>query len=192
MKPRWLVLAGAWVALAAAVHLGAVWALPRLIMQRVLGQVGTEQAAGGVLQPPLVDHTQRRVVMPSPDLLYALCTIDLGQGPWRVRAQADRPGRDGYWSVALYAANTDNFHVVGDRDLGGTPLDLLVLPPDASVAPGATAAPRAGDAGTPGQRSVRAPSDRVLLLMRVLVGDPARDLAGAEAARRTLRCEPVR
>ena len=189
MRPRWLVLAGAWVALAAAVHLGAVWALPRLIMQRVLGQVGSEQAAGGVLQPPLVDHTQRRVVMPSPDLLYALCTIDLAQGPWRVRASADRPGRDGYWSVALYAASTDNFHVVGDRDVGGAPLDLLVLPPDAAVAP---AAPVASDAGTPGQRSVRAPSTRVLLLMRVLVGDPARDLAGAEAARRSLRCEPAR
>jgi hypothetical protein len=29
----------------------------------------------------------------------------------------------------------------------------------------------------------------VLLLMRVLVGDASRDLAAAEAARRTLRCE---
>lgn len=186
MRPRRLVWVGAWLALAACVHLATVWALPRVIMQRLLAQVSAEQGAAGVLWPPPVSHAQRRVVLPSPDLLYALCVVDLAQGPWRVRADAARPGRGGnigdagYWSVALYSANTDNFHTVGDRELGPAALDLLVLPPGAGAPP----APA-------GARQVRAPSTQVLLLMRVLVGDPARDLPGAEAARRTLRCGPV-
>lgn len=178
MKTRWLLHLGAWVAVAAAVHLGALWAGPRLIMQRVLGGVRAEAPAAGVLLPPLTDHTQRRIVMPSPDLLYALCELDLADGPWRIRAEGDAaPGR--YWSVALYAANSDNFHVVGDRQLGGRPLDLRVLGPGAAPA-----------TATPG--TVRSPSGRALVLMRVLVADPARDLAAAEALRRTLRCERER
>jgi uncharacterized membrane protein len=197
VEPRWLVHLGAWLALAAAVHLLAVWGLPRLIMQRVLAGVRAEApAAGGALLPPLTDHTQRRVVMPSPDLLYALCALDLRTGPWRIRADAARPGAHGYWSVALYAANTDNFFVIGDRELQSGPLDLRVLGPDAAAGSDAATAATAGTERTDRinrtdrtEQSVRAPSARVLVLMRVLVGDATRDLAGAEAARRTLRCE---
>jgi uncharacterized membrane protein len=161
------------------VHLGAFWALPRLIMQRVLAGVSAEQPAGEPLLPPPSDHTQRRVVMPSPDLLYALCAFDLERGPLRVSAAPVLPARSGntgYWSVALYASNTDNFHVVGDRQIAGRALDLMVVGPQAPMPVGAGAV-------------LRSPSRRGLVLMRVLMADPARDGAAAEAARRTLRCQ---
>lgn len=168
--------AAALLLLAVAVHLLAVWAAPRLIMHRVLSRLPQD---GQPVLPPMTDHLQRRVVMPSPDLLYALCPFDLSRRALRV--QADPAAAPGYWSLALYSSASDNVHVINDRAAAGRPVEMLLLGPDAPAA--AAAAPAA-----PGVQVVRMPTARGLLLMRVLVSDPARDGAAAEAARRSLRC----
>ena len=180
--PRLLLAA---LVVAAITHLAAVWALPRLIMWRLSSSVPADmERAGAVLLPPMTDHTQRRVVMPSPDLLYALCSFDLSAGPWRIQADPRTPQ---YWSVALYAANSDNFWVGNDAEAHGRPLDVLLLGPG-QAAPGQLS--QAG--GVPASaRLVRSPSDRGLLLMRVLVQDRDKDLAAMDAARCSLRCAPV-
>jgi uncharacterized membrane protein len=178
VRRGWGLLLAVALATAVAVHAVAVWAVPRLIMQRVLSQLSTPPGEGPML-PPMTDHLQRRVVMPSPDLLYALCPFDLARRPMVVRADPAGAGAAGYWSLALYAATSDNVQVVNDRQAAGRPLHLLLLGPDAPE-------PAAAD----GVRVLRMPTTRGLLLMRVLVADPARDGQVAEAARRTLRCEP--
>jgi uncharacterized membrane protein len=155
-----------------------VWAVPHFVMWRLAKSVpAAMRGAGAAHFPPMTDHTARRVVMPSPDLLYALCEIDLRERPMRVRADPKAPH---YWSIALYADNSDNFFVVNDRQAAGAPVDLLL------VAPGAAA-----PADAAGVRVVHSPSRRGLLLMRVLVSDYAREQAVVEAARRTLRCDPA-
>lgn len=167
------------LALAVATHLLAVWALPRVIMARLAGSASTAEKSG-VYLPPMTDHRQRRIVMPSPDLLYATCAFDLRERGLSIRADPRRAGHEGYWSIALYASNSDNFYVVNDRQAGDPPLHLVLR--------------RAGDAATPlpaGATLVTSPSARGLLLMRVLVGDYARDAAVVEAARRTLRCDAM-
>ena len=192
MKPwqRWLALG---LTVAVLAHLLTVWALPRLIMREAMTRIGKEtalqaraqapergapSAATGVYLPPPTDHTQRRIVMPSPDLLYATCALDLGAGPQRITAQVEHPR---YWSVALYGANSDNFFVVNDRKTTEPGrLDLWV------VAPGTDRAALAVPAGS---TVVEAPSAKSLLLMRLLVSDDPADLIGAEQARRTLRCQ---
>jgi uncharacterized membrane protein len=182
------------LAVAAAVHLLAVWATPRLVMHRLTAAVLPGERSGVVL-PPATDHTQRRVVMPSPDLLYAACALDLSERPMRIRADLRTPH---YSSIALYAANSDNFFVVNDLqarsrlvdDAQGRPADgddgprvdlVLLGPKPYAQAP----------AMPPGARTVTAPSAKGLLLMRVLVADAATDLPAADAARATLRCEPL-
>lgn len=161
-------------------HLAAVWATPRLVMALLAVRAPAEtRVPGAVYLPPMTDHTQRRVVLPSPDLLYASCAFDLSKGPWRIRADPKAPH---YWSIALYAANSDNFFVVNDRQAAGAPVDLILAGPGS---PGAAAPPSSP------QTQLRAPSDRGLLLMRLLVGDYASESAVLEAARRTLRCEPL-
>jgi uncharacterized membrane protein len=178
---RWLWRGAVVLAIAALVHLAALWALPRLIMARVLAGVQAEADAGsGVMLPPPADHRQRRIVLPSPDLLYALCRYDVGARPLRVRAE---PRTGQYWSIALYAANADNYFVLNDGDAAGRAPDLLIVGPDAGPV---NAAPTAA--------AVRSPSARGLVLMRLLAagGDEATTaaaLAAAEVARRTLRCE---
>lgn len=191
MRPwqRWLALG---LTVAVLAHLLTVWALPRLIMREAMTRIGKETslqaraqapergapaAATGVYLPPPTDHTQRRIVMPSPDLLYATCALDLGAGPQRITAQVEHPR---YWSVALYGANSDNFFVVNDRKTTEpAQLDLWV------VAPGTDRATLAAPAGS---TVVEAPTAKSLLLMRLLVTDDPADLASAQRARANLRC----
>jgi uncharacterized membrane protein len=183
MKP-WQRLLALGLVVAACSHLLTVWAAPRLIMREAMARIAKE-STNGVYLPPPTDHTQRRIVMPSPDLLYATCAADLSKQPLRVSAEVAHPR---YWSVALYGANSDNFFVVNDRKVAArsadapSPLELLV------IAPGTD---RAALSPPPGATIVEAPSAKVLLLMRLLVTDEGADLASAERARQSLRCQPA-
>ncbi|MCX7226176.1 MAG: DUF1254 domain-containing protein [Burkholderiales bacterium] len=93
------------LATATLVHLLVVWATPRLIMNRLMSGPAAQamNMRNQAAFPPAVDATARRVVMPSPDLLYSVCVFDVSAGPVRVRAN---PGLPSYWSIALYAANS--------------------------------------------------------------------------------------
>ena len=84
-----------------------------------------------------------------------------------------------YWSIAPYAANSDNFFVLDDEDAAGRAVDLVVR---ASHLPPAPLPPSA--------REVTAPGTRGMLRMRLLVVDPVAEGALPDAARRTLRYEP--
>ena len=181
---RWLALG---VAVAVLMHLLTVWALPRLIMREAMARIaqetaaqaraqGAPQAATGAYLPPSTDHTQRRIVMPSPDLLYATCALDLSKGPMHITAEVAHPR---YWSVALYNANSDNFFVVNDRSAAAQRLDLWVVPPGAD---------RTTMNADDGSTVAEAPSRKVLLLMRLLLTDDPADIEIAKSARSTLRC----
>lgn len=156
-------------------HALTVWALPRVIMWRVMSVASAETNPAGTFLPPPTDHTARRIVMPSPDLLYATCSLSLRDGPIRVSFDGHYTR---YWSIALYAANSDNFFVAGDRNNADQPVRWLVSTPSQNATASSPAA----------ERQITAPSDRVFLLMRLLVNDDPAVLAEAERARRSLRC----
>ena len=179
---RWRGHLVAALLLAALAHLATVWALPRLIMDRIItladGEARAQGAGTGAYLPPPSDHTQRRIVMPSPDLLYATCAFDLGERSLRVQFATDY---ERYWSIALYASNSDNFFVINDRAAAGK-VDLLLQK-------GGAAVERANPVPT-GSQVVDAPGTRGLLLLRMLVNDDPSVRAAAEAARGQLRCLP--
>lgn len=177
-RGRWLIGLGLMMAVAASVNLLALWLLPQLIMQRAMAAIAGPQPPAAVLSP-MTDHRQRRIVMPSPDLAYAVCVWDLSQRPLRVRAHPVQARH--YWSLALYDSHSDNFHVLNDRQAHGHPVDWLLVGP-VTPAPGDEAA---------GAQVIRTPSDKGLLLMRVLVADRLTEAAAAQAARQTLRCESL-
>ena len=71
------------------VHLAAVWAAPRLIMQVLMH---SHMAKDMNMQnkaafPPPVTAASGTVVMPSPDLLYSVCVFDVSTGPVRISAK---------------------------------------------------------------------------------------------------------
>lgn len=162
-------------------HLLAVWATPRLIMGVVIrGSAAQDmnmhnQAAF----PPPVNAQSRSIVLPSPDLLYSICVFDVSKGPVRVTAH---PQLQSYWSIALYAANSDNFFVVNDRSVGTKPVDLWLVSQD-----GTTASP----AVPIGSQVIVTPTNTGLLLMRVLTGHYETEKTVLEPARRTLACTPT-
>ncbi len=173
---RHLILA---VIVGATAHALTVWAVPRLIMDRIIALGAADsglERANGVTLPPPTDHTQRRIVMPSPDLLYATCFFDLTDEPMRVTLSTDYPR---YWAIALYASTSDNFFVVNDRSAPDGRVELIVT---AASHDSATSIPQ--NSGT----RVVSPTHRGMLLMRLLVNDDPEVRAAAESARRSLRC----
>lgn len=166
------------IAAVVAIHFLTIWAAPRLIMQVVMNgsraQALNMQNRAAFSAP--ITAASRDVVMPSPDMLYSMCVFDLSKGPVRVSAN---PGLKSYWSIALYAANSDNFFVVNDRQAGGAPVDLWLVGPESSKS-----------AVTPtGSKLIASPSTQGFLLMRVLTGNYETEKSVVEPARRTLRCD---
>jgi uncharacterized membrane protein len=163
------------------VHITAVWAAPRLIMQVLMNgpMAKAMNMQNQAAFPPAVTAASRTVVMPSPDLLYSVCVFDVSAGPVRISAN---PNLKSYWSVALYAANSDNFFVINDRKSGGKPVDIWL------VSPGGSRDARAIPAGT---QVVVSPSQTGFMLMRVLTGDYEAEKHMIEPARRTLVCAPA-
>lgn len=175
---------GLWHSLALLVtvvvaHLLTVWAVPRIAMYVVMN--GPEARAmdmrnRAVFVPPVTARS-RSVVMPSPDLLYAVCVFDVSHGAVHVTAN---PQLATYWSIALYAANSDNFFVLNDRQAAGQPVDLWLLPPDGDTN---------GRPLPPGVQGIVPPSREGFLVLRVLTGDYEAEKSILEPARRTLSCQ---
>jgi uncharacterized membrane protein len=140
--------------LALAVHLAAIFLYPRALMWYVEGKV-TDRKGANVLahrKPPSPED--RVVVAPCPDLIYSVGVFDVSQGPVRITA----PFTGSYLSLSLYAANTDNFFVVNDRQVAGQRLDVVLL------------APNAPDPALSGPQVVRAPTKTGIILLRYFAG----------------------
>ena len=177
---------GLWLLLATSVHGLAVWALPRVVMHAAMSRLvpatsAVQEARVRVVYPPLTTAAARQIVLPSPDLAYALCVYDLSKGPVDVDAA---PAWPGYWSVALYADNTDNYLVRNDVAARSRPVHWRLALSEESAALTTTSI-------AAGRELVVAPSARGLLLMRVLVADRHHEAAAAAQAQRSLHCVAV-
>jgi uncharacterized membrane protein len=157
---------------AVIVHVVAVWAIPRGIMLVTMRGMARRAGWNTAMYGPRADETSRAVVRPSPDLLYSICVFDVADGPLRVTAEVPR---DTYWSVSMFASNTDNFFVLNDRQATESRVDLVVAAPGAEVE-----LPR-------GAQRVDAPSRRGIILSRTLVSEEAR-FDELDGARRRFSC----
>jgi uncharacterized membrane protein len=158
-------------AAALVAHLVALFAVPRLIFTSVVGRPfdgkGANQLGHRELPKPGMGAWG-----PSPDLLYSKCVYDVSAGPVRVTT----PVPDGYWSMSVYAANTDFVSVVNDRELPEHRLDA-VFALEGQTAPASV-------------RVIRVPLARGAALFRTLVTEPSVEPA-LDALRREGTCAPV-
>lgn len=138
------------LAVAALSHVLFIQAVPRVLMGLAMKRV----SEGGYNSWRLADRvtpSSRAIVRPSPDFAYSICPYDLSEGPLTIRVTP----WDGYWSLSLYAANSDNYFVVGDREVRGGAVITLTR--------------RAtGDAGVADATVVESPSTRGIALIRRL------------------------
>lgn len=172
----WPARIGVAAVLAVPLHLAMVWAVPRAITLTALHRIAAISGYNRAVFPPPPDEHARAVVMPSPDLLYAACAFDVSARPVLIAA---RPSK-GYWSLAFYAANSDNFFSLNDREAHGAPVEVVLVGPRGAEIPERYRAARV----------VRAPTSTGLMLTRSLVTDPAGQ-AEATDARAATRCEDI-
>lgn len=155
-------------------HVGLILAVPNVLMGVAMDRL----SQGGKLINTFAfgDRTtekSRGVVRPSPDLAYASCVYDLDKGPLVVSA-APSPGQ-GYVSLSVFAANTDN---IAAFDTTRSPQGIrFVLAMKGQPVP----------VGTP---VVISPSARGIILDRRLA--PTADMfAAVDQARRANGCGPA-
>jgi uncharacterized membrane protein len=165
-----------WIAVTALssllVHFGVVVGVPRGIMLVV--KHATAASPGRIIHSGPVTAASRQIVRPSPDLLYSLCRYDVSRRPLRVTAAVP----DTYFSIAFYTANTDNFFVVNDQQIGAERVSLVLI--------------REGMSHTPvsGERVVSSPTDEGVVLFRTLIKDRAQ-LERLKTLQRQADCWPV-
>jgi hypothetical protein len=121
----------------------------------------------------LSDHTRRAVTAPNNDTIYSSAWLDLSAGP----VVFDMPDvTDRYWSVALLDAYTNNFAYLGTRATRGKGGRFLI------------AGPAWQGSAAEGQTVIRAPTDMVWLLARILVDGQA-DLANVGHIQSAMRLD---
>lgn len=168
---RW---AAGTLALAAVVHFAVIFAYPYTAMKRLTDRIEDQAGrANEAVYPPRPDHTARRVVRPSPDLLYAICVYDVSRGPVHVKA----PVADSYWSVSMFAANSDNFFVVSEAPEGAEWVHVVLASPGTDVT----------EIDHP---VVTPPTGRGIVVYRMFI-DPGRRLTALDSLRRRTECGPA-
>jgi uncharacterized membrane protein len=161
------------LAIAAATHVAAIQAYPRLVMGTAWNRLSEAAGPDGLIHAPRPDAASRTVVRPSPDLLYSVCVYDLEAGPWSVKTAIPKT----YMSVSLYAMNTDNFFTINDQQIDSGELRFIIV--DGPV----------DDVRTTGRPLiVRSPTTRGIALFRYFAGGDVSDAAQIDSARRGLEC----
>lgn len=118
---------------AAIGHVFVLTSIPSFIMGKA-HQTFEEQGIPSnkfVSSPRQTPQTQR-IVRPSPDLAYAICRFDTTTGPVFINA----PLWDGYGSLSIFNANTDNVYVA-DLSTGSSFAGIEVRRPAENTVEGA-------------------------------------------------------
>lgn len=145
-------------------HFAFIFATPRVLMGIAFDRVSTG-GANAWQAADRVTPLSRTIVRPSPDFAYSACAYDLADGPLRLRVN---PWHS-YWSLSLYAANSDNYFVIDDRE-ARSGIDVVLVQ-------------NRRDAPEDALRVVESPSTRGIALIRRLAPTADEYNRAREAAR---------
>jgi uncharacterized membrane protein len=122
----WLLMTAAWTAFFVWF---ALWRLPRfgtrLAIRRFSRAIGGEPW-NRLRYVGLPTATNNPTVATSPDMLLVFGIYDLSSGPVCIKCKV--PPTNTYWSISLYALNTDNFFVLNDQSASRQQFDLVIVP----------------------------------------------------------------
>jgi uncharacterized membrane protein len=171
---KWIL---ATLLVAVMAHGASVLFLPRLIMLHTMAGIAKQAGTNTIMYAPRATWRARGIVRPSPDLLYSICVYDLSAAGGAVRVSThDMP--DTYWSVSVFDADTNNFYALNDQQAKTDTADFILMPQGKS-------------AGASRLSVVAAPTNRGIVLFRILVSDEVH-VAGIDAARHNTGCEPYK
>ncbi len=97
------------------------------------------------------------VVRDNPDTKTSFAVYDVSSKPLRVHCVI--PVTDNYWSVSLFAWNTDNFYVVNDRTSKAREFDFVIVKPGSKYR------------GSDNEQVVVTPTLKGVMIVRMIVTD---------------------
>jgi uncharacterized membrane protein len=185
LKPKWLDGTSLYWALAglvfgAVIHISAVLALPYLAKNSAYFRLRSILPANEMHLLPAASPDQQAVAYLTPDVRYAVCRFDLGQGSITLQAKLAQPT----WSIAAYSKFGENFYTVTAADLKRSDVVMQVSRSGARTGGPLTAsAPILSD----NNLRVTAPTDDGLIVVRApLLGTSY--VAEIETALKAARC----
>jgi uncharacterized membrane protein len=117
-KIQWLL---AVIIITAISHFCIIGGIPYYIMYQ-FGKT-TQIKDNTISHAPPVTAKSRSVVRPSPDLLYSSCRYNVSKKPLHISSPAPT---DTYFSLSVFADNTDNFFVINNRQIKNNKVDLVL------------------------------------------------------------------
>ena len=175
---RIAILAGVIALSAGAGWTTALYVIPTRATDIMWNQFRSSGAVHNRLSKPLVRTAKTaRVVADNPDTMTRSSIVDLSKGP--VLFVAEVPAAAEYWSVSLFAHNTDTYFVANDQRTGPGPYRLLIRRQDQAIPSGVQA-----------DEVAVSPSDLSFLIVRATMRD-RNDKAGVEALRAVIQRESL-
>jgi uncharacterized membrane protein len=170
---RWILPALVAALVAFGTYQATLLATPYALMYAAMRKIGADRPANGFYFAPMTTTANQSIVRPSPDLSYSTCVFDLSQGPVLVDIN---PVVGHYWSVSVFDARTDVAAVRSDRDTQGQPARLALI--------------KKGQKAPEDYEAVSIGYDRGLVLVRILLANPA-EFVRVDAARRKSTCKQI-
>jgi uncharacterized membrane protein len=120
---RWLLWVLAGIVLGGIIHIAVILSLPSLATEGLWARV----TGLGALNKPLVlpgpAAAEPNPLRLDPELAYAICQIDLREGPGFLRGQLPLA----FWSIAVYGPNGTVLYSTTNRDGIGNMLELGIF-----------------------------------------------------------------
>lgn len=145
--------------LAAVFHVAGLWLLPRLITQIAVNRIltGRSLVFNEMNYGDIRSAGKDTVPMENADSKTTFAVFDVTDKPVRIKCVV--PPTDNYWSVSLYAWNTDNFYVVNDRTAKEKAFDLVLVKPGSKYQ------------SVGKEEILTVPTNKGVMLIRMLVND---------------------
>jgi len=162
------LIAVVWTALVVVVGLRRIPSIVTRVYVKGFGRLIGAEPWNRIGEPTLAQPGPGGVVMASPDMVNMLGVYDASREPVRIRCKV--PDWDTYWSISLFAWNTDNFYVLNDLAAKSKDLDLIVTAPGAAY----------GKQGN--EEVITSPTARGVVVVRLVVKnrDDAAEVARAK------------
>lgn len=126
---KWAPWIIATLVLSALIHVIIVAGLPYGIMAALSTKSPGEPNT--IYHAAPVTAESRKVVRPGPGLLYSACPFDVRKGALKITSPVP-PGT--YFSISAFAANTDNFFVINDRQVESDTMEIYLVRPGTKLA----------------------------------------------------------
>lgn len=162
--------------LAAGFHAATILLFPYAMVRAGTGKLLDSHAAvNEIIFLDRITAEWRDVVRPNSEAAYSACIFDVSKSDLDLFL----PASDNYASLSLYAANSDNFFVVNDRDVPAEGRRVRLQRSELS-----------GPAHAGGVSLVQSPSDTGLAIYRTIVPDSS-EWDAIDRWRREQYCRPI-